>query len=320
MSSQLLHLKHKVARFGKIRYVTIVKDKTTGRSKGTGFVQFKTRDSAAQAVKEGLAPEQDKARSKKKKKRKKEKQNLLSKPSNIELQGRCIFVSYALERGEVTSLQQTRDGEKRNMHLAEVGLEQQQHHGKAEVTRRETAMQQKREKLNNKNFSVSSTRLVVKNLPRSLDEKELKAIFSTRARALRKSGAAELVFKQAKIFQTKVVRSTEAERKNRSNSKRFGFVEFREHADAMNCLEFFNEHDLQDGHRASVEFALEDAQKVNARIQRNKRQLMMNQAAQKEGAKTEEKKKKTKKKPGMKKRKRLKKSKGRPRKKRRNGP
>jgi RNA recognition motif-containing protein len=43
-------LKGAFARFGTVESATVVKDKTSGRSKGFGFVEMSTEESAAKAI------------------------------------------------------------------------------------------------------------------------------------------------------------------------------------------------------------------------------------------------------------------------------
>jgi RNA recognition motif-containing protein len=43
-------LKSAFARFGTVESATVVKDKASGRSKGFGFVEMSTEESAAQAI------------------------------------------------------------------------------------------------------------------------------------------------------------------------------------------------------------------------------------------------------------------------------
>jgi len=133
-------------------------------------------------------------------------------------------------------------------------------------------LDEKRRRLRNTSLYISRCRLALRNLPRTLNDKELKMHFSSRAGALRrKNKDGEYKHKAAKIFQAKVVRSKKEDVMGNSPSLRYGFVHFREHADAMACLKYYNSNAFEGPHRIRVEFAVENSLIVNARSERIKR-------------------------------------------------
>merc|ERR1719193_1007954 len=115
-------------------------------------------------------------------------------------------------------------------------------------------LEAKRRRLKNHNLFISKTRLVVRNLPKALNDKELKAHFSVRAGKLRREKKNKgYEHKIAKILQAKVCRSKEEDNLGNFRSLRYGFVQFREHADAMACLKYYNTNVFENSHRIRAE-------------------------------------------------------------------
>lgn len=113
----------------------------------------------------------------------------------------------------------------------------------------QAAASEKRKKLADPNNFVSSTRLSIRNLPTSIDAKELKNI------------VVEIVGEKAHIKQVKIVCDKERNRR----SKGFGFVELGKHEDALTVLRHLNNNpDTAGGKqkRPIVEFAVENVLKL----------------------------------------------------------
>merc|ERR1711920_293863 len=122
--------------------------------------------------------------------------------------------------------------------------------------------------------------LAIRNLPKVINEKELKLHFSTRARALRRKNKNEgYTYKVAKIFQAKVCRSKKPDEMGNTSPLGYGFVHFREHADAMACLKYYNSNPFEGSHKIRVEFSVENSLIVNARSERIKRDRRLAQLA-----------------------------------------
>ena len=105
-------------------------------------------------------------------------------------------------------------------------------------------------------------RLSVRNLPIDFTEKKLKEMCrnnSSNHSSSRKATG------HARIVQVKIVRSADRTDKNGlARSKRFGFVEFEKHQDALVCLRQLNNNPdvFTKGSRPIVEFALDDMRKL----------------------------------------------------------
>lgn len=110
-------------------------------------------------------------------------------------------------------------------------------------------------KLKNPNFSVSLTRLSVRNIPKNATEKDLRKIFVD---AVKNSGEKNPYIKQVKIL-------TEDSNSGEAKSKGIGFIEFGEHNQALNALRHVNNNPTLFGakKRPIVEFAIDDARRIH---------------------------------------------------------
>lgn len=317
-------LKEHFSTFGPIRYARVVYDPETERSKGTGFVCFFNVEDAKACVKE--APKHDTATTadtnSKDKKRKGETlkhsilQNEASDPSGkYTLEGRVLNVTRALSREnaerratEASDKRDIRDRDKRRLYLLSEGsvgrgtrLAEQL--GKAEMDIRESSVRQRQRLLKtNPNLCLSLTRLSVRNVPRSVGSKELKALareavvgFAKDVKAgirepLNKEelqrGGAEMreadrkrkqqgkgIVKQAKVvFED---RDGSKVKDGAGRSRGYGFIEYVSHRNALAGLRWLNGHSIKGagdrGKRLIVEFAIENAQVVQRRNEREKR-------------------------------------------------
>ena len=114
-----------------------------------------------------------------------------------------------------------------------------------------------------------------------MDEKRLKQLFHSSACEMREKVSKndeQFTYKYAKIMQVKIVR--DAERRNAKGigrSKRYGFVEFREHRDALLVLRKLNSQSSAESFlkfggvtsvhgRLQIEFAVENMKKVNIHL------------------------------------------------------
>eukprot|EP00492_Amphilonche_elongata_P004132 TRINITY_DN4513_c0_g1_i1.p2 TRINITY_DN4513_c0_g1~~TRINITY_DN4513_c0_g1_i1.p2 ORF type:complete len:105 (+),score=24.43 TRINITY_DN4513_c0_g1_i1:290-604(+) len=73
---------------------------------------------------------------------------------------------------------------------------------------------------------------------------------------------------QSKVIRDKARQNQDKDKKSRS--RRFGFVQFREHQDALHALRELNNKKIE-GNRLQVEFALENERVVHIRNQRLKK-------------------------------------------------
>jgi nucleolar protein 4 len=126
-------------KFGEISMAVIVKDKNTGMSKGTGFVKFVKPESAAACVAEG---------------------------TTMILDRRCK-IDLAVDRETAHKLTEDEKGlrDKRNMYLANEGLQVKNSNGeeiemsKEDKEKRKNSQIEKKKKLQNPLFYVSANRL-----------------------------------------------------------------------------------------------------------------------------------------------------------------
>jgi nucleolar protein 4 len=183
--------------FGTVRYARIVMDPETDRPRGTGFVAFYEPAIAMTCVKE--APKQTLPSSTgddKDKKRRGETlthsilQNEATDPTGrYTLDGRILQVTRALSKGDAakradfaSESRDKRDHDKRRLFLLSEGTvargsKLHEQLGKAELDIREASAKQRQKLIKtNPNLCLSLTRLSVRNIPRSVDSKALKAL------------------------------------------------------------------------------------------------------------------------------------------------
>jgi len=139
--------------------------------------------------------------------------------------------------------------------------------------KRKRAAEETRTKLRSPNFCVSTTRLNVRNVPRSWDEKKLKqlVIAAVKERATKA---------QPKVVQVKILREgAVGQEKDKDappgRSKGIAFVEFSEHEHALCALRQLNNNPKPWGkeHRPIVEFAIDNVKALKVREARQARSL-----------------------------------------------
>jgi len=120
----------------------------------------------------------------------------------------------------------------------------------------------KKKKLANPNFHVSTVRLSIRNIPKTISEQELRTLFQTSAK-----GPKEHI--PPKITQVKIVRDVNRlDKEGNPTSKGFGFVEFKHHHHALAALnKLANKPGILPGWKQPlmVEFAVDNIQKVKKR-------------------------------------------------------
>merc|ERR1712100_80526 len=187
---------------------------------------------------------------------------------NTMLDGRNLIISVAVDRRKARELAEKekttkkKKQDKRNLYLAYEGVITEQDEAAEDMSpgdlaKRKRALLEKKMKLQNPNYFVSTTRLIVRNIPKEYTEKHLRALFRKHSPGSQ--------FKQVKI-----VRESE-----RGKSRGFGFVEFTEHNAALNALRAVNNNPKiwTKKSRPIVEFAVENAkalQKLRATMAKGK--------------------------------------------------
>ncbi|OCK78039.1 RNA-binding domain-containing protein [Lepidopterella palustris CBS 459.81] len=281
---------HFSSHFGPVRYARIVLDQATERPKGTGFVCFRKESDADACLKGAPRPRKvDDAKASKKEAAVAVAHSILqnddSDPTGrYTLEGRILQISRAVDRSEAARITAAnaasrfnRDKDKRRLYLLSEGTISTdsplyQKLSPSEVMMREASAKQRKMLIQtNPSLHISLTRLSVRNIPRSVTSKDLKALareavvgFATDVKAgtRQKLSKEELarggdemkeaeserrrkgvgVVKQAKIvFEThggsKVEESTGAGR-----SRGYGFIEYYTHRSALMGLRWLNGH------------------------------------------------------------------------------
>ena len=309
----------------------MVLDHATERSKGTGFVAFYNQDDADACLRE--APRlQATAEQTRNTRGSIIKQSILEDTSldrtgRYTIEGRVLHVFRAVDHKEATrltvagtSLRDERDKDKRRLYLLSEGTVPSgsplyEQLSAAEIKMREDSAKQRQSLTqSNPTLHLSLTRLSVRNLPRSVTSKDLKALAreavvgfarDVKAGARRQLSKEELSrdseemreaekLRRAKgkgiVKQTKVVFEGReggkvAEDSGAGRSRGYGFIEYSSHRWALMGLRWLNGHAVgpsksdptltvaapaakERKKRLIVEFAIENAQVVGRRHER----------------------------------------------------
>ena len=257
--------------FGNIGDCEIVADPYTGISRGTAFVHFEKQESIDLALQ-------------------------ASQNGGVRMMGHPLEISRAVERklaarlsgGVEQPIEQTGEDDARNLSLARMGIVLSDDPGAkaltpVELQKREEAWSTKKEKLASSNFSVSATRLSVRNIPVHVTEDQLRAfalsIFSAGKDSVTPRfvrGKPIISRKHRVLKHVKIVRDTERhDQQGNLRSKGFGFVEFFTHAQAVTALEAMSDKPIpgarNSGRKLLVEFAVDSVQKLKLHEERKRR-------------------------------------------------
>ena len=299
-------LKTHFAQFGPIRYARVVKERLTDRPSGTGFVCFFNSDDCQACLKS--SPRHRPA-------------TTLGKPSVLQdesvdedgrytMQGRILQVAQAVSKDEATRLASTgpgahrnEDKDRRRLFLLSEGTIPNSSPlyrllAPAEVKLREASEKQRKKLIqSNPSLHLSLTRLAIRNIPREITAKDLKALarqavvgFATdvkegRRQPLSKEEVArgglqdkeaehhrkekrKGVVRQAKIvFESK--EGAKVSEPGAGKSRGYGFIEYSSHRWALMGLRWLNGHPLMTDNgktlRLVVEFAIENVNVVQRR-------------------------------------------------------
>ncbi|KAM9216897.1 RNA-binding protein 28 [Dugong dugon] len=240
-------------QFGDLRYVRIVLHPDTEHSKGCAFAQFLTQE-AAQKCLAAASPE--------------------TEGGGLKLDGRQLRVDLAVTRDEAAKLQ-TKKVKKptgtRNLYLAREGLiragtKAAEGVSAADMAKRERFELLKHQKLKDQNIFVSQTRLCLHNLPKAVDDKQLRKLLLSATRGE----------KGVRIKECRVMRDLKgAHRKVKGQSLGYAFAEFQAHEHALTALRYINNNPDVFGpqKRPIVEFSLEDRRKLKMKELRIQRSL-----------------------------------------------
>ncbi|EGV98169.1 RNA-binding protein 28 [Cricetulus griseus] len=205
-------------QFGDLKYVRIVLHPDTEHSKGCGFAQFMTQE-AAQKCLAAASPE--------------------AEGGGLKLDGRLLKIDLAVTRDEAAKLQ-TKKVKKptgtRNLYLAREGLiragtKAAEGVSAADMAKRERFELLKHQKLKNQNIFVSQTRLCLHNLPKAVDDKQLRKLLLDATRGE----------KGVRIKECRVMRDLKAVHgKTKGQSLGYAFAEFQKHEHALRALRHIN--------------------------------------------------------------------------------
>lgn len=303
-------------QFGSVRFARVVLDRETERPKGTGFVSFYNEEDMINCLK-GVPRVKLQTRNLDKK----DGSTITVTHSVLEdadadpsgkytMEGRILQLSRAVDKSEATRLTAegaasrfSRDKDKRRLYLLNEGtiasnspLYQQLSPSEIKM-REESATLRRKQIQENPSLHLSLTRLSIRNIPRSITSKDLKALarsaivgFAADVKAGKRNklsreevirgGQAMLVAeKQRKkrgvgiVKQAKVVFETPAgskvtEETGAGRSRGYGFIEYYTHRNALMGLRWLNGHAVDykvkgelPKNKAAAKEALEDKRK-----------------------------------------------------------
>ncbi|KAH8697278.1 putative ribosome biogenesis [Talaromyces proteolyticus] len=309
-------------QFGAIRYARIVVDPETERPRGTGFVCFWNVEDAIACIKgapKQIENEKEDSHSKKAASGVKHSvlQNEMMDPTGkYTMEDRVLNLSLAVSktradklRDEGVSRRFAQDRDKRRLYLLNEGTIPSNSAvykklAPSEIKMREDSLKQRQNLIkNNPTLHLSLTRLSVRNIPRSVTSKDLKALareaivgFAKDAKEGRRQplspeeihrGSEETKEDDKRrrekgkglVKQTKVVFESRdggkiEEKTGAGRSRGYGFIEYFNHRHALMGLRWLNGHvvlaksadgEAEKKKRLIVEFAIENAQVVQRR-------------------------------------------------------
>uniref|UniRef100_A0A7E4VXK1 RNA-binding protein 28 n=1 Tax=Panagrellus redivivus TaxID=6233 RepID=A0A7E4VXK1_PANRE len=243
-------LKEYMAKFGEVSLAILCTFKDTDQPTGTAFVHFATKESADAAL-EQLASEE-----------------------GIVIDGRRLhgFRAVAREKAKDFKAPDKTASDKRNLYLLRVGLIRPgtalaNDMSDSDAAKRVSLMNAAKLKLKNLHMFVSPTRLLIHNVPFSMNDKDLQKIVLELVRS--KNPKAYVT--ECRIMRKKVEKV--GNRLKLGPSKGFAFVEFTDHIDALTCLRKMNNNPtiFKNERRPIVEFSIENRAAIRLRENRAER-------------------------------------------------
>ncbi|RMJ26418.1 Nucleolar protein [Aspergillus sp. HF37] len=312
-------------QFGRLQYARVVVNPATDRSRGTGFVCFRDAGDAVSCVRDApkqtdaIAPEKGKGGKAAAAVKHSVLQNENADQSGrYTLDGRVLQVARAVSRSQAVRLEEEgvsrrfdRDKDKRRVYLLSEGTIPTNSPMYKKLSDPERKMREdsyrQRESFMKKNpaLHLSLTRLSIRNVPRHVTSKDLKALARQAVVGFAKdakSGVRQPLSKEELTRSSEEMREAEHLRKQKrqgivrqakivfegrdggkigedsgaGRSRGYGFIEFFTHRHALMALRWLNGHavepsstapaDVKDKKkRLIVEFAIENAQVVKRR-------------------------------------------------------
>ncbi|MCJ1421159.1 RNA recognition motif-containing protein [Xylographa parallela] len=276
--------------FGAVRYARVVLDHSTGRSKGTGFVCMYNLDDIVACLRDAPRTESTSTQADRHHASRTTKKHSLLEDTHTDplgrytIEGRVLQVSRAVNRDEAnrlttegSSIRDARDKDKRRLYLLSEGTIPSNSPlydtlSPSEVQMREDSARQRQALIkSNPSLHLSLTRLSIRNIPRSVTSKDLKALareavvgFAKDVKAAKRSqlskeelsrGGDEMksaekarkaqgkgIVKQAKVVFEGREGGKVAEESGAGRSRGYGFVEYASHRWALMGLRYLNGH------------------------------------------------------------------------------
>ena len=284
-------------QFGPVRYARVVMDPDTERSRGTGFVCFRNPEDASECLRRAPKPHTMQNNSEKGNKFH-AKQSILEDTQAdplgfFTIDGRVLQVSRAVDREQARRLtvegqsaRETRDQDKRRLYLLTEGTitEDSPMHAtitKQELRLREDSLKQRQALIkSNPSLHLSLTRLSVRNIPRYISSKDLKALAreavvsfardvkegqrqrlskeelsrggdSMKEAERKRKASGKGIVKQAKIVFESRDGGKISESSGASKSRGYGFIEYTSHRWALMGLRSMNGLKVSPGDRGT---------------------------------------------------------------------
>ncbi|KAI3753325.1 hypothetical protein L2E82_25376 [Cichorium intybus] len=240
-------VKQRFTVFGEVQSFFPVLHPVTKRPRGTGFLKFKSIEATEAAFSASNVAD-----------------------LGIILKGRQLKVLKALNKKAAhdKEVEKTKKEEHdhRNLYLAKEGLIVEgtpaaEGVSDSDMSKRRSLEQKKATKLQSPNFHVSRTRLIMYNVPKSMNDKQLKrlCIDAVTSRATKQKPT----IRQIKLLKD----SNKGKEVSKNHSRGVAFIEFTEHEHALVALRVLNNNPetFTREHRPIVEFALDNIQTLRQR-------------------------------------------------------
>jgi nucleolar protein 4 len=324
-------LKEHFQQFGPVRYARVVMDRMTDRPRGTGFVCFFNVEDADACFRNAPRYQLTGANATKPSEAPRVKHSLLENENAdatgaYTIEGRVLHVSKAVEKETAvkfteqgTTFRDDRDKDKRKLYLLSEGTVASgtplyEMLSPSEIKmRQDSAMQRKKLIQNNPTLHLSLTRLSIRNLPRNINSKDLKALareavvgFAKDVKDGRRAqlskeeearGGDEMrdaeknrkakgkgIVRQSKIVFEGREGAKVSEESGAGRSRGYGFVEYSSHRWALMGLRWLNGHQVANSsgktQRLIVEFAIENAQVVQRRKEKEQKARLRSKEVQ----------------------------------------
>lgn len=241
-------LKQYMEQFGPVYYALVCIDPLTEHSKGTAFVKFMNVEDADKCLSAG---------------------------SELRMHDEILQAHKALNKNELVdkkNLRHEKEKDSRNLYLVKEGVVIAGSQAAVGVSATDMAKRLQLERwksqiLRNLNMFVSRVRLVVQNLPPSLDDAKLRLIF-------KKYSNPKAIITEARIMRD----LKNIDSKGIGKSKEYGFVTFTKHEDALKALRAINNNpNIFTPHkRPIVAFSIENRIMVNAKQRRIQKSQIRN--------------------------------------------